>query len=174
MLYQAAMPTNQPALRDQPALDPPGESAAARLLALFDDRDAVDYAALLSRAGVPARTLDRQLNSLLADGRLFRRSRGVYSRRPLDLQLNPEGEQLLSLLRDSDAEAHLTGFDVLAPYAHQFAYRYSHLVYCHPPHISGLATELVAHDWFVLPAGMDVHSGGGEERIVVVRGQTHD
>jgi hypothetical protein len=34
----------------------------------------------------------------------------------------------MGLLRDSDADAHLTGFDLLARYAHQFVYAYTHLV----------------------------------------------
>ncbi len=144
------------------------------VLDLFQDGDALDYTTLRARAGVPARTLDRQLRTLVAEGLLFRRSRGVYSRRPLEPYLNPDGQKLLTLLCDSDAEAHLTGFDVLAPYAHQFAYAYSHLVYCHPPHISGLAGELAASDWLVVPAGLDIQPGGGQERVVVVRGQTHD
>jgi hypothetical protein len=151
-----------------------GDPALAHLIDLFQDRDAVDYATLVDQAGLPARTLDRQLSALLADGTLFRRSRGIYSRRPPEPELNSEGAELLMLLRDSDADAHLTGFDVLAPYAHQFAYGYTHLVYCHPPHISGLAGELSAADWLLLPAGRHVHLGGQRERTVVVRGQTHD
>ncbi|HVA19329.1 MAG TPA: hypothetical protein VMU55_04065, partial [Solirubrobacteraceae bacterium] len=97
-----------------------------------------------------------------------------YSRRPLEPELNAEGGELLVLLRDCDADAHLTGFDVLARYAHQFAYGYTHLVYCHPPHISGLASELADRDWQLLPAGRHVHLGGPRERTVIVRGQTHD
>ncbi|MGC9222170.1 MAG: hypothetical protein ACP5H2_12675 [Solirubrobacteraceae bacterium] len=153
---------------------PTVDSPLARVLDVFNDRDAVDYATLLDRAGVSPRTLDRQLSALLADGVLFRRTRGVYSRRPPGSQLDEEGQQLLDLLRQSDAEAHLTGFDVLAPYAHQFAYTYSHLVYCHPPHVSGLAGELAAGHWLVIPAGLLIHPGGGRERVVFVRGQTHD
>jgi DNA-binding MarR family transcriptional regulator len=150
------------------------DPALADLLALFEDQDVLDYTTLRARVRVSARSLDRQLSALLADGLLFRRSRGVYSRRPSEPSLNPNGRQLLGLLRRSDAEAHLTGFDVLTPYAHQFAYRFSHLVYCHPSHISGLAGELADGDWLVLPAGLDIQPGGGRERVVVVRGQTHD
>lgn len=150
------------------------DPTTAGLLDLFDDRDAIDYATLVRLVGMPPRTVDRHLSALLADGVLFRRSRGVYSRRPLERQLNPDGEELLRSLRDSDADAHLTGFDVLAPYAHQFAYGYAHLVYCHPPHISGLAGELAIKDWLVVPAGLDIQPGGGQEHVVVVRGQTND
>ena len=146
----------------------------ARLLGLFADRDALDYASLLDRTGAPARTLDRDLKDLLADGALHRWARGLYSRRPLEPALNPEGAELLGLLRESDADAHLTGFDVLAPYAHQFTYGYTHLVYCHPPHLSALAAELSAAGWLLLPAGRHVHLGGTRERTVILRGQTHD
>jgi hypothetical protein len=151
-----------------------GDPALARLLELIGDHDAVDYATLVQWAGVPPRTLDRQLSALLAEQLLFRWGRGVYSRRPADPQLNSEGEELLGLLRDSDADAHLTGFDVLAPYAHQFVYGYTHLVYCHPSHVSGLASELSAADWLLLPAGRHVQLGGPRERTVIVRGQTHN
>jgi hypothetical protein len=168
MLYETPMPETK--LPITPADDP----ALARLLELIGDHDAVDYATLVQRAGIPARTLDRQLSSLLADHVLFRWGRGVYSRRPAEPQLNSEGQELLGLLRDSDADAHLTGFDLLAPYAHQFVYAYTHLVYCHPPHLSGLASELSAADWQLLPAGRHVHLGGPRERTVIVRGQTHN
>jgi hypothetical protein len=168
MLYEASMPDTK--LPTTPADDP----ALARLLELIGDHDAVDYATLVQRAGIPARTLDRQLSALLADRVLFRWGRGVYSRRPAEPQLNSEGQELLGLLRDSDADAHLTGFDLLAPYAHQFVYAYTHLVYCHPPHLSGLASELSAADWQLLPAGRHVHLGGPRERTVIVRGQTHN
>jgi len=161
-----------------PATGPPTAStedpALVRLLELFRDRDAVDYATLVQQAEVPPRTLDRQLSALLADHLLFRWARGVYSRRPVGPELNSEGEELLMLLRNSDADAHLTGFDVLAPYAHQFVYAYTHLVYCHPPHVSGLASELSAAEWLLLPAGRHVHLGGPRERTVIVRGQTHN
>lgn len=158
-----------------PVRTPPTEDrASARLLELIGDRDAVDYATIVRDAGMPPRTLDRQLSALVTEGTLFRWARGVYSRRPLEPELNVEGGELLMLLRDSDADAHLTGFDVLARYAHQFAYGYTHLVYCHPPHISGLANELSGEDWQLLPAGRHAHLGGPRERTVIVRGQTHD
>jgi hypothetical protein len=168
MLYEAPMTKTElpAAATDDPAL--------ARLLDLVGDHDTVDYATIAQRAGIPARTLDRQLSALLADGVLFRWGRGVYGRHPAEPQLNSEGQELLGLFRDSDADAHLTGFDVLAPYARQFVYAYTHLVYCHPPHLSGLATELSAADWQLLPAGRHVHLGGPRERTVIVRGQTHN
>ena len=147
------------------------DPALARLLELIGDHDAVDYATLVQQAGIPGRTLDRQLSALLADHALFRWGRGAYSRRPAESQLNAKGQELLGLLRDSDADAHLTGFDVLAPYAHQFVYAYTHLVYCHPPHLSGLASELSAADWLLLPAGRHVHLGGPRERTVIARGR---
>jgi hypothetical protein len=154
--------------------DPRKDAAFARLLELFDGRDAVDYATLVERAGVPPRTLDRELGTLLGDRLLFRWARGLYSRLPPEPRLNAEGEELLMLLRDSDADAHLTGFDVIARYAHQFAYGYTHLVYCHPAHLSGLSAELSADGGRPLPAGRHAHLGGSWERAVVVRGQTHD
>lgn len=157
---------------NEPATD---DLRSARLLELIGDRDAVDYPTLLQRAGVPPRTLQRQLNTLIDRQVLFRWARGVYGRRPLDEpELGFEGGELLMLLRESEADAHLTGFDVLVRYAHQFSYGHTHLVYCHPSHISGLARELSGEDWVLLPAGRHVHLGGPRERTVIVRGQTHD
>lgn len=146
----------------------------AQILALFADRDALDYPTLLEQTGLPARTLARDLKELLAAGALHRWARGLYSRRSLEPTLNVEGAELLAILRESDADAHLTGFDVLTPYAHQFTYGYTHLVYCHPPHLSGLAADLAAGDWLLLPAGRHVHLGDARERTVILRGQTHD
>jgi len=164
------------AMTDLPRATTQTEPALADVvLDLFQDNNvALDYATLRARTAVPARTLDRQLLALVAEGRLFRRSRGVYSCRPLVPHLNPDGQKLLTLLGDSDAEAHLTGFDVLAAYAHQFSYSYSHLVYCQPSHISGLAGELAGDDWLLVPAGLAIQPGGGRERVVVVRAQTQD
>ena len=137
------------------------EFTSARLIELIGEGDAVDYATLLQRAGVPARTLERRLSDLIDGGILFRWTRGVYGRRPLDEpEMGFEGGELLMLLRCSEADAHLTGFDVLARYAHQFAYGYTHLVYCHPSHISGLTHELSGEDWVLLPAGHHVRLGG--------------
>ncbi len=151
------------------------EFTSARLIELIGEGDAVDYATLLQRAGVPARTLERRLSDLIDGGILFRWTRGVYGRRPLDEpEMGFEGGELLMLLRCSEADAHLTGFDVLARYAHQFAYGYTHLVYCHPSHISGLTHELSGEDWVLLPAGHHVRLGGPHDRTVIVRGQTHD
>lgn len=144
------------------------------LLDLFADRDAVDYATLVSHAGVASRTLDRRLSTLIAEGMLYRWARGTYSRRPPEPGLGPEGEELLELLRESDADAHLTGFDVLLRYAHQFAYDYTHLVCCHPPHLSGLADELAQQDWLLIPAGRHAHLGGSRKRTAILRRQTHD
>jgi len=162
------MPTAKPSTRSS------DNTASFRVLELVRERDAIDYETLLRHAGVPSRTLDRQLNALLANQKVFRWARGLYSGRPLEPELGYEGGELLMLLRDSDADAHLTGFDILAPYAHQFSYGYTHLVYCHPPHLSGLASELSAHDWLLLPAGRHVHLGGPRERMVIARGQTHN
>lgn len=159
-----AMPLSSPDLTD-PKL---------RLLGLFDRREAVEYQTLLAEAGVPPRTLDRQLRSLLDQGSLYRWARGLYSRRPLEPDLNADGMALLSILRDGDADAHLTGFDVLARYAHQFAYGYTHLVYCHPPHMSGLIRELSEEEFVLLPAGRHVHLGRSVEHTVIVRAQTYD
>lgn len=164
-----------PVLTAIPSASPDLAGPDVRLLALFDRREAVDYETLLAEAGIPSRTLDRELRRLVDNRSLHRWSRGLYSRRPLDPDLNPDAMALLSILRDGDADAHLTGFDLLARYAHQFTYGYAHLVYCHPPHVSGLIRALSAEEeWLLLPAGRNVRLGGPIEHTVIVRAQTHD
>ena len=70
-----------------------------------------------------------------------------------------------------DAEAHLSGYDVLAGFAHQFAFDYPHLVCCHPPHIDGLAAALASRRFVVLAAGGGALRGPLAPRTVLLRGQ---
>lgn len=145
-----------------------------RLLEAVSDREVVAWTNLRDHFGVTPRTVQRHLNTLLESGELVRRGRGLYSRRTDEPSLNVDAQALLGLLRESDADAHLTGFDILAPYAHQFVFDYEHLVYCHPPHLSALAAELASTGWRVVPAGRRRLLAQGDARVVVVRGQTHD
>ncbi|MGA9315563.1 MAG: DeoR family transcriptional regulator, partial [Solirubrobacteraceae bacterium] len=129
------------------------ETTSAKLLAAFDGRDAVDYTTLVDQLDASPRTIRRHLQRLVAAGALHRISHGVYDRKSYKPTLNPEAQELWAQLQASDADAHITGFDLLAGFAHQFVYDYPHLVYCHPPHLSGLASELSGSGWSVLPAG---------------------
>jgi DNA-binding MarR family transcriptional regulator len=150
------------------------ETTSAKLLAAFDGRDAVDYTTLIGQLDASPRTIRRHLQRLVAAGALHRIGHGVYDRKPYEPTLNPEAQELWAQLQASDADAHITGFDLLAGFAHQFVYDYPHLVYCHPPHLSGLASELSGSGWSVLPAGPMRRFATESERSVVLRGQTHE
>ncbi len=150
------------------------QTTSAKLLAAFDGRDAVDYTTLVGQLDASPRTIRRHLQRLVAAGALHRIGHGVYDRKLYEPTLNPEAQELWAQLQASDADAHITGFDLLAGFAHQFVYDYLHLVYCHPPHLSGLASELSGSGWSVLPAGPMRRFATESERSVVLRGQTHE
>jgi hypothetical protein len=54
--------------------------------------------------------------------------------------------------RDLGYDAHLTGFDLLAPHAHQFVFAYPHLVYADPSAFEALSMELPKRGFVVVPA----------------------
>ena len=143
------------------------------VLDALHDFDAVSVADLRRRLGVSERTIQRRLRTLRDDGSLTAAGRGIYRRAAPRSTLNEEAEQILRVIHDSEADAHLTGYDVLAGLAHQFVYHYPHLVYCHPPHLSGLAAALSENEWRVLPAGPVARVTSDGERVVLLRGQTH-
>jgi hypothetical protein len=128
--------------------------SADRLLEAARRQAVVTVPELKSKLGVSQRTLYRRLAELVAAGELHQRRRGLYSRQPSDAPLGPEARAIVDVIADTDADAHLTGYDVLAGYAHQFTYEYPHLVYCHPPHVSALSAALSEEEgFFVIPAG---------------------
>lgn len=144
-----------------------------RLIEAARRQPVVTVPELESKLGVSQRTLYRRLAELVAAGELHQRGPGQYSRDRGDPPLGPEALAIVDVIADIDADAHLTGYDVLAGYAHQFTYDYPHLVYCHPPHASALATALSEEGLFVIPAGRQAFSGTQSAKTVVLRKQPH-
>jgi hypothetical protein len=70
-----------------------------------------------------------------------------------------------------DADAHLSGYDLLAGFAHQFVFEYPHLVCCHPPHADGVAGALAERGFVVLAAGPGALRGPAMPRTVLLRRQ---
>ena len=143
-----------------------------RLLEAARGQAVVTVPELESKLGVSQRTLYRRLGELVAAGELHQPRPGLYSREPSDAALGPEAQAIVDVIADTDADAHLTGYDVLAGYAHQFTYEYPHLVYCHPPHASALSAALSEEEGlFVIPAGKQAVLGPQSFRTVVLRKQ---
>jgi hypothetical protein len=57
------------------------------------------------------------------------------------------------VIKHLEADAHLSGYDVLAGFTHQFGFDYPHLLCCHPSHADGLGAALAKKKFVVLPAG---------------------
>jgi hypothetical protein len=126
---------------------------------------------LRSELGLSERTLYRRLGELVAEGSLFREGRSRYTTRRPAVALSGEALQILRVIERLDAEAHLSGYDVLAGFAHQFTFEYSHLVCCHPPHFDGLAAALADKRFVVLAAGPCALRGPLMPRTVLLRRQ---
>ena len=82
-----------------------------------------------------------------------------------------EALQIVRVIERLDAEAHLSGYDILAGFAHQFTFDYPHLVCCHPPHFDGLVAALVSKRFVVLAAGPGALRGPLMSRTVLLRRQ---
>jgi len=76
------------------------------------------------------------------------------------------------VLADAGVEAHITAFDVLARFAHQFVYAYPHVVYAEPYAVSETARALADAGFVVVPAGRQAGVEVGDlSRVVLLRGQ---
>jgi hypothetical protein len=126
---------------------------------------------LRSELGLSERTLYRLLGELVARGSIFRESKSRYTTRLPGASISDEAMQIVRVIGRVDAEAHLSGYDVLAGFAHQFAFDYPHLVCCHPPHLDGLAAALVSKHFVVLAAGGGALRGPLVPRTVLLRSQ---
>ncbi len=82
-----------------------------------------------------------------------------------------EQQYFVRVIERLDADAHLSGYDVLAGFGHQFVYEYPHLVCCHPPHAAGVAGALASSGFLVLPAGPGALRGPAMPRTVLLRRQ---
>lgn len=128
-------------------------------------------AELRAELGLSERTLHRGLSRLVAAGTLFRVSRDRYSDSPCADAPTGEAKKIVRAIERLDADAHLSGYDVLAGFAHQFVYEYPHLVYCHPPHADGVAGALASSGFVVLAAGPGALRGPAMPRTVLLRRQ---
>jgi hypothetical protein len=126
---------------------------------------------LRSELGLSERTLYRLLGELVAAGSLFREGKSRYTTRLPAASISGEALQIVRVIERVDAEAHLSGYDVLAGFAHQFAFDYPHLVCCHPPHLDGLAAALASKRFVVLAAGGGTLRGPLAPRTVLLRSQ---
>jgi hypothetical protein len=107
---------------------------------------------LAERFDVHRTTLQRWLGELMADGSVQRTGWGRYRLKGSALQLNDSGHRVLEVVAALQPDAHLTGFDVLASYAHQFLVEYPHLVYAEPAVVDTAAFELAAAGFVVVAA----------------------
>lgn len=152
-------------------LDPSDIDGAVRKVAAGNG-GAASIAELRAELGLSERTLHRGLSRLVAAGTLFRVSRDRYSDNPPAGAPTGEAKKIVRVIERLDADAHLSGYYVLAGFAHQFVYEYPHLVCCHPPHASGVAGALASSGFLVLAAGPGALRGPDMPRTVLLRRQS--
>jgi hypothetical protein len=153
-------------------------SRASRTISAISAREVVEQhggvastADLRSELDLSERTLYRRLGELVAEGSLFREGRSRYTTRRPAAAVSGEALQIVRIIERLDAEAHLSGYDVLAGFAHQFTFDYPHLVCCHPPHFDGLAAALASKRFVVVAAGPGALRGPLMPRTVLLRRQ---
>lgn len=132
---------------------------------------AASIAELRAELGLSERTLHRRLSRLVAESTVFRVSRDRYSDPPIADAPIGEAKKIVRIIERLDADAHLSGYDVLAGFAHQFVFEYPHLVCCHPPHWDGVAAVLAEQGFVVLVAGPGALRGPAMPRTVLLRRQ---
>jgi hypothetical protein len=152
-------------------MPPTLKTQSDNLMQLIEGREVVTMSSLRQLLGVSERTMQRRLRGLVDAGVLRPVGHGRYSRSGAAGDLGEEAAELVGIIDELDADAHLTGYDILVGYAHQFVYQYPHLIYCHPPHLSGLTSALTEAGWRVLPAGSTARRVPLTERTVIVRAQ---
>jgi DNA-binding MarR family transcriptional regulator len=122
--------------------------------------------------GATKNTVRKHLQPLIDEGLVEPVAHGRY-RLTGDVPLpSEEGRELLAALEELGYDAHLTGFDLLAPHAHQFVFSYPHLVYAEPTAFDALTFELPQRGFVVVPAGRGPKASGPDPaRMVVLRRQ---
>jgi DNA-binding HxlR family transcriptional regulator len=152
-------------------LDTSGVARAVREIATRHG-GAASVAELRSELGLSERTLHRRLSELVAAGKVSRVSRDRYSSdRASTGALTGEAEEIVRVIEHLDADAHLSGYDVLAGFAHQFVFEYPHLVCCPAPHAYGVAAALIERRFVVIAAGPGALRGPSIPRTVLIRPQ---
>ena len=117
-------------------------------------------------------TVRKYLYDLKLEGLVEEIRRGTYRLLDSAPLSSPTGNELFHVLEEQGFDAHITGFDLLAPYAHQFTYQYPHLVYADPSAEEALTYELPARGFHVNPAGPGRNPTGPDiSRVVVLRRQ---
>ncbi len=128
---------------------------------------------LRRRLGWTERTLYRRLADLVDSGQVVRHGHGQYALATAEsLPLPETAREIVGVLADAGVEAHITAFDVLARFAHQFVYAYPHVVYAEPYAVSEAARALADAGFVVVPAGRQAGVEVGDlSRVIVMRGQ---
>lgn len=99
---------------------------------------------IAQRLGIHRVTAQKWLQELVSYGDLERSGHGRY-RSPQahgPVTLSESAQRVLEVIERLAPDAHLTGFDLLAPYAHQFMVEYPHLVYVEPAALETATFEL--------------------------------
>jgi hypothetical protein len=132
----------------------------------------VTVAQLRDELGLSERTLQRTLGRLVATGEVFRLSRDRYAERASGASpSNAPAREIVRVIKHLEADAHLSGYDVLAGFTHQFIFDYPHLVCCHPSHADSLAAALAKKKFVVLPAGPGATIDAALPKTVLLRRQ---
>ncbi len=129
---------------------------------------------LRRRLGWTERTLYRRLAELVDSGQVVRHGHGQYAVAATEsLPLPDTGREIVGVLADAGVEAHITAFDVLARFAHQFVYAFPHVVYAEPYAVSQTARALADAGFVVVHAGRQAGVEVGDlSRVVLLRGQS--
>jgi hypothetical protein len=156
------------------SLSPPKPQSASDVLQ--DIRHAGGAATprdLRRRLGWAERTIYRRLAELVNSGQVVRHGHGQYALTATEsLPLPDTGREIVGVLEDASVEAHITAFDVLARFAHQFVYAYPHVVYAEPYAVSETARALADAGFVVVQAGRQAGVEVGDlSRVVALRGQ---
>lgn len=128
---------------------------------------------LVERLDVHRTTVRRWLEELLAEGEAQMTGWGRYRLRGARPPLSESAEQVLTVVEELAPDAHLTGFDVLVPYAHQFLVEYPHLVYVEPAALDTAAFRLAEAGFVAVAAGGRIKPSvtTTPSRTVVLRAQ---
>jgi DNA-binding transcriptional ArsR family regulator len=127
---------------------------------------------LRQRLHVHPTTVRRHLQPLLDEHLVREVRRGLYRLSDEPPVRSEAARQLLAVLEELGYEAHLTGFDLLAPHAHQFAYAFPHLVYGDPGATEALLYELPQRDFVVgLAKAKAAPVAPDMSRVVLLRDQ---
>jgi hypothetical protein len=133
---------------------------------------AVTVAQLRDKLGLSERTLQRALSRLVATGEISRLSRDRYAdRAPGASPSSAPAREIVRVIKHLEADAHLSGYDVLAGFTHQFVFDYPHLVCCHPSHADGLGAALAKKKFVLLPAGPGAAINAPLQKTVLLRRQ---